>query len=46
MGLGDQYVSHHFETILKYALLNLLKKMFPEFDSHISGFISLCTTNW
>ena len=32
MGWGDRYISHHFETVPLFPLLNLLKKTFPEFD--------------
>lgn len=30
MGWGDQYESHHFETIHWYSVLTLLKKLYPE----------------
>ena len=29
MGWGDRFISHHFETIHWYAVVNLLKKCYP-----------------
>lgn len=32
MGWGDRYISHHFETVPLFPLVNLLQKQFPELN--------------
>ena len=34
MGWGDCYISHHFKTLYWYSLFSLLKKTFPDLNTH------------